>query len=203
VRSHRKERRASSRLRLIMFVGMAALAAAAPVHSQTQSGQQTGSQGLSGRPAMPGGEQIVMLIRTSLLSLNDAFITGNYTVFRDLLAPTVRDGNTAARISQVYAPFAAKGIDLAGVAILAPNLTEPPAIDQGNRLIVKGVFPGNPSPLIFALTMEPVAGRWRVRDLAIDVGSGNAQNGGAWAPKAPDQNGGAREEHDPKKVKKK
>ena len=36
---------------------------------------------------MPDAEKIVLLLRTSILTLNDALQTGNFTVLRDMGAP--------------------------------------------------------------------------------------------------------------------
>jgi hypothetical protein len=36
---------------------------------------------------MPDAEKIVLLVRTTLITLNDALQTGNFTVLRDIGAP--------------------------------------------------------------------------------------------------------------------
>src|SRR5215468_9312136 len=51
---------------------------------------------------LPGAEAVVILIRTTLLSLNDAMRTGNYTVFRDLASPSFREANSAGRLYQIF-----------------------------------------------------------------------------------------------------
>ena len=50
---------------------------------------------------MPDAEKIVLLLRTTLITLNDALQTGNFTVLRDMGAPGFRDANTAARLGAV------------------------------------------------------------------------------------------------------
>ena len=57
---------------------------------------------------MPDAEKIVLLLRTSILTLNDALQTGNFTVLRDMGAPGFRDANTAARLSQSFSDLASK-----------------------------------------------------------------------------------------------
>jgi hypothetical protein len=37
---------------------------------------------------MPEAEKVVLLLRTTLLTLNDALQTGNFTVLRDVSAPS-------------------------------------------------------------------------------------------------------------------
>jgi hypothetical protein len=65
---------------------------------------------------MPDAEKIVLLLRTSILTLNDALQTGNFTVLRDMGAPGFRDANTAARLSQSFSDLASKNIDLSPVS---------------------------------------------------------------------------------------
>src|SRR5215469_9104144 len=96
---------------------------------------------------LPGAESVVILIRTTLLSLNDAMRTGNYTVLRDLASPSFREANSAGRLYQIFSDLTAKHIDLTMVAILGPQLSQMPSIDQNKRLHISGYFAGNPTQL--------------------------------------------------------
>jgi hypothetical protein len=116
---------------------------------------------------LPSAETIVILIRTTLLSLNDAMRTGNYTVLRDVASPSFREANTAGRLYQIFADVAAKNIDLAAVAILGPQLQQAPSIDQNKHLHISGYFAGNPIQLNFDLIFEPVNGQWRLFGLSV------------------------------------
>lgn len=119
-------------------------------------------------PSMPDAEGIVLLIRTTLITLNDAVQTGNFTVLRDRGAPGFRDANSAARLGVVFASLARRGVDLAAVSILAPQLDQTPAIDPKSHLLrIKGHFPGKPVRIDFDLLFQPVAGRWRVFGLSV------------------------------------
>jgi hypothetical protein len=129
---------------------------------------------------MPSGEQIVLLIRTSLLTLNDALKTGNFTVLRDIGAPGFREANTAARLSDTFANLRTQGVDLSAVAVLAPQIVQAPTLQANNMLHVKGFFPGQPVQINFELLFVPTAGQWRLFGLAAAAVPSN----GAGAPKA-------------------
>ena len=117
---------------------------------------------------MPNAERIVVLIRTTLLTLNDALQTGNFTVLRDVSAPAFRDANSAARLGALFGNLAERGIDLSAVAILAPQLGQAPAIDpQTGMLQIKGTFPGQPVRIDFHLIFQPVEVRWRLFGLSV------------------------------------
>ena len=118
--------------------------------------------------AMPDAEKIVLLTRTSLLTLNDALHTGNFTVLRDMAAPGFRDANSAARLSAIFASLAEKGVDLTAVAVLTPQLSEPPVLDEKAGMVrIKGHFPGQPARINFELIYQAVAGRWRLFGLSV------------------------------------
>lgn len=118
--------------------------------------------------AMPDAENILILVRTSLLTLNDALATGNYTVLRDLGAPSFREANTAARLGDIFSGLANQGVNLVRVATAAPQLAEAPAIDPTtNVLTIRGWFPAPPLQLNFALQFQPVGGRWRLLGISV------------------------------------
>jgi hypothetical protein len=117
---------------------------------------------------IPSADVIVILIRSTLLSLNDALRTGNYTVLRDLAAPSFREANNAGRLHQVFSGLSAQRIDLSAVAILAPKLPLSPSIDQDKRLHIAGYFPGEPVQLNFELVFEAVARQWRLFSISVN-----------------------------------
>ncbi len=123
----------------------------------------------SPRVAMPDGDRIVLLIRTAMLSLNDALKTGNYTVLRDIGGPTFREYNSAARLSQLFSGLGAQGVDLSMVAVMEPLFTETPALDARNTLRLRGYFPGKPVQINFDILYEPAGGHWRLFGLSVNA----------------------------------
>ena len=119
------------------------------------------------RLPVPPAENLVLLIRLSLLTLNDALQTGNYTVLRDRAGPSFQRGNTAAALSRVFAKLEAQGIDLAGVAIMTPQLSAAEVGGVEQRLHVRGNFPGQPTQIDFDLTYEPSDGHWKLYGLSV------------------------------------
>lgn len=119
-------------------------------------------------PVLPDPDKIVLLIRTSLLTVNDAVQTGNFTVLRDKAAPSFRDGTTSVSLAKSLESLAQQRIDLSAVAIIAPQLTEFPLLDAERRLKLNGYFPGQPVGIAFDLTFEAVQGNWRL--FALNIG---------------------------------
>ena len=100
----------------------------------------------------------MLLIRLSLLTLNDAVQSGNYTVLRDRGGPSFRQANSAAGLSRIFAGLEAQRPDLAAVAIMTPQLTAAEIVGPGQRLHVTGYFPGTVPQIGFDLTYEPATG---------------------------------------------
>jgi hypothetical protein len=122
---------------------------------------------------VPPAEKLVLLIRLSLLTLNDAVQSGNYTVLRDRGGPSFRQANSAASLSRVFANLEAQRPDLAAVAIMAPQLTAAEIVGPEQRLHVTGHFPSPTLQIGFDLTYEPADGQWQL--FGISVGAAPAQ----------------------------
>ncbi len=112
-------------------------------------------------------EQTLYLIRSSLLTLNDANRSGNYTVLRDLATPDFQARNTAADLAQIFTDLRRRNFDLYGAALLAPQLTAAPALDAEKRLRLTGIFPTRPQRINFDLSFQVVGEQWRLFRIAI------------------------------------
>lgn len=120
-------------------------------------------------PKVPQPETLLVLIRTSLVALNQAVHTGNFTVLRDLAAPAFRSANSPAQLGVIFAALRNRNIDLSPAVAVTPKLTEPPQITQEHLLRLVGHFPTKPSQIRFQLLFQPVHGRWRLYGMAVDA----------------------------------
>ena len=119
--------------------------------------------------SMPGDNQILLLIRTALLTLNDALQTGNFTVLRDVAAPGFREVNTASKLGQAFSYLHSQGVELSAVAVMTPKLDPKPVLNKkNNTLRIKGVFPGKPVGIGFDLIYQVVNGRWRLFGISVN-----------------------------------
>ena len=122
------------------------------------------------KPANIDRNGVLMLIRSSLLALDQANKTGNYTVLRDLGSPGFQAGNTAARLSEIFAPQRNGKLDLSGVAVIDPQLTVLPEIEANGMMRLAGFFPSMPSQVNFELIFAPVDGQWRLFGMGVNLG---------------------------------
>jgi len=112
-------------------------------------------------------EQALYLIRSTLLTLNDANRTGNYTVLRDLASPDFQAKNTAADLSDSFADLRRRHFDLFSVALAAPQLATAPALDGNGMLRLTGFFPTRPLQINFDLLFQNAGGQWRLFGISV------------------------------------
>lgn len=120
------------------------------------------------QPQFPvGAEQALYLIRSTLLTLNDANRSGNYSVLRDLAAPDFQARNTAADLALGFSDLRRRNFDLFSVALAAPQLSTPPHLDPNKMLRLTGFFPTRPLQINFDLTFQNVSGHWRPYGISV------------------------------------
>lgn len=124
------------------------------------------------RPASIDRNGVVILIRATLLAVHQANVTGNYTVLRDLGAPSFRDVNSAARLAEIFASLRNQKLDLSGVLVLDPQLTVLPEVNSAGLMHMAGFFPSAPLQVNFDLIFAPVAGLWEVFGISVNIGQG-------------------------------
>ncbi len=134
----------------------------------------------SQKPAaeQPLQTQTQYLVRTTLLALNNANQTGNYTVLRDLAAPSFRERNSAADLAQVFGELRRAKLDLSMAALLMPEIEGPPSLDADRRLRLKGSYATQPNRVVFDILYEAVAGEWQLYGLSISTRPTRAAAGG-------------------------
>lgn len=111
--------------------------------------------------------QALYLIRSTLLTLNDANRSGNYSVLRDLAAPDFRARNTAADLAAIFADLRARKFDLFAVAIEAPQLAAAPSIGNDRMLRLRGHFPTHPLQIHFDLLFQDIGGQWLLFGISV------------------------------------
>jgi hypothetical protein len=142
-----------------------ALTAPAPAPAQTTNAAPAA-------PAeAPDRFEAARLVWSTLIAIDHANRTGNYTVLRDLGAPSFRRANDPARLAQIFAKVRRDNLGIGRVVLSAPVYDEPPRILDNGLYQVKGVFPGRPNGVAFELLFQDVKGEWRLF--------------GVWVAKAP------------------
>jgi hypothetical protein len=115
----------------------------------------------------PFGQEV--LIKTSLLTLNDANVTGNYTVLHAKLAKPLREQFSPDKLKQAFKEFADKKIDWEVVAAKPPIAVKDAQIDDKGVLHLSGFFDASNSHVTYDLDFVPSEGEWKAIKLNVDV----------------------------------
>jgi hypothetical protein len=123
------------------------------------------------RPAaaqkLPTQEMQELLIKTTLLTFNDANVTGIYEVLHAKLSKPFRDQFPPERLKEGFKVFHEKHIDIDIIAIKTPVASEESKIDEKGILHLQGYFEVGPSRVIYQLGYIMSDGEWK--PIAINV----------------------------------
>jgi hypothetical protein len=120
---------------------------------------------------VPSERALEVLVKTSLLSFNDANITGNYAVLHDKLSKPFRQEYPPEKLKEAFKEFSEKNIDIELIAALKPTYEPLPSIDSEGKLMVKGYFPTEPIRVNFNLAFIPSDGEWKLIRLNVKLGA--------------------------------
>jgi len=110
-----------------------------------------------------------ILIKTSILTLNDAILSGNFAVLHAKLAKPFREQFDPDRLKQAFQSFAEKKIDMAAVAAASPVVTDDAQIDDRGALLLRGRFDVDRSRLVYEFDFLPSEGEWKPINLHVSV----------------------------------
>jgi len=116
---------------------------------------------------VPGAELQEVLIKTSLLSFNDANVTGNYAVLHAKVSKPFRDQFPPDKLTEIFKEFRDKHIDFDIIAAKKPINAEEPKVSDNGVLSIKGYFDTTPSRVNYDLAFVLSDGEWKL--IKIDV----------------------------------
>jgi hypothetical protein len=120
---------------------------------------------------VPSDRALEALVKVSLLTFNDANVTGNYAVLHAKLSKPFREQFPPERLKEVFKDFNKKNIDFDIIAAMTPTYDPKPSVDGDGKLIVKGTFPTEPSRLAFELDFIPSDAEWKLIRINVKLGS--------------------------------
>ena len=119
---------------------------------------------------VPSERGLEALVKATLLTFNDANVTGNYEVFHAKLSKPFREQFPVERLARRFQEFNKKHVDFDIVAALKPSYDPAPKVDDDGKLLVKGYFPTEPLQVHFNLEFIPSDGEWKLIGINVKVG---------------------------------
>jgi hypothetical protein len=109
---------------------------------------------------------VVVLVRTTLVAVHQANVTGNYTVLHEIGAPDFVAKNSAADLSATFGSLRALRLDLSRAVILDPQITRA-ELTADKKLYIVGALALQPVPITFEMLFQAVEGISRLYGLSI------------------------------------
>lgn len=101
------------------------------------------------------------LVKTTLVALNQANLTGNYTVLRDLGTPSFQQEYKAVQLGEEFEALRQLNLDFGAIVEFTPEFTQVPFIDARGRMHLKGFFAVSEQVQIhFNLVFEATENEW-------------------------------------------
>jgi hypothetical protein len=119
------------------------------------------------KPPDPAQQEV--LIKTTLLTFNDANVTQNYNVLHAKLSKQFRDQFPPERLKEVFKPFVEQKIDIDIIAAKTPIPAKDAAVDDRGVLSLAGRFDTTPSNVIYDLAYVMSDGEWKPIKINVNV----------------------------------
>lgn len=113
--------------------------------------------------------RVALLIKSTLMALNHANYTGNYTVLRDLGTSSFQQSFSAAGLTDSFKKLRDRRLNLNPVLLKRPVLTRDITINENGTMILEGYMPTDPLSIRFKIYFQHVQKNWRLAGLAVDT----------------------------------
>jgi hypothetical protein len=102
-----------------------------------------------------------VLVKATLLTFNDANVTGNYTVLHAKLSKPFRDQFSPEKLKEAFKIFHEKRIDFDLIAAKSPIPRQPARVNDNGVLMLYGHFDTSPSQVHYELEFIMSDGEWK------------------------------------------
>jgi hypothetical protein len=124
---------------------------------------------VAGLPPAVDRDRMAILVKSTIMAIQQANQTGNYSVLRDLGTPAFRDRFDQARLTAIFARLRNSQVDLSAILMMPPKLSKEPQLTPSNELRLLGEFSTQALQIRYALAFVWTGDRWRLEGLAIDT----------------------------------
>ena len=147
---------------LALMLGVSALA---PTSASAQQALTT--QPPQSVVPVPGQMELSKMVWSTILAVDHANKSGNYSVLRDMSSQGFQILNNSANLGQVFAGLRADRVDLSNALLVAPSYLQAPLMVDTNVLQVNGVFQIRPVAIYFDFYYIWEQGVWKLHGIDL------------------------------------
>ncbi|WP_137388144.1 hypothetical protein [Rhodoligotrophos defluvii] len=126
------------------------------------------ASGLDQPQRPPASGEILALIRATLIAVDQANRTGNYTVLRQLASQHFQDANSAEQLAEIFKGWRLSGMNLTALTNSPISFSRAPVVDRKGRLSLAGTLTGQTVQVSFELAFNYEADRgWALYEIKL------------------------------------
>jgi len=152
----------------LAVLGSSMLIPSCRTHAQEKSPNSSAAPPGAPTLSVPAPEALLLLVRTTMIAIDQANKTGNYAVLRAIGGPGLR-AYSVAQLAKTFEPLRSNKIDLTPATVVTPELVEPPVISAGGLLTLAGSFPTAPMQIQFRFVYQAARGYWKPFGLSVSM----------------------------------
>ncbi len=118
---------------------------------------------------IPSDDEQDVLIRTTLMTFNDANMTGNYAVLLAKSSKQFQTQITAEKLAAAFEPFRANELFFESVVDAHRDSQEKPVIDQEGALVLTGVLKSDDMQVKYRLRFVQNGKIWKLLGINVDA----------------------------------
>ena len=116
---------------------------------------------------IPSEEAQEAVIKSSLMTFNDANLSGNYSVLNALGSKPFRESLSADKLKDAFKGFRDKEIDLSAIVLAEPKSTKPTKIDSDGVMYTEGYFDTPKMRVNYSLKHLLSDGKWKLLGITV------------------------------------
>lgn len=118
---------------------------------------------------LPSDDEQDVLVRTTLMTFNDANMTGNYAVLLAKASRQFQSQITAEKLMTAFAPFRTNELFFEGAVSAHCDSSEKPTIDQQGALVLAGVLKSDDMQVKYRLRFVQNGKAWKLLGINVDA----------------------------------
>ena len=117
---------------------------------------------------VPTDEEQEILVKTTLMTFNDANLTGNYSVLRDKASKPFREQLSVQKLGDAFKSFQDKKVNLESIIAADMDAGNKATIDADGVLNLKGKFKDDEKRIRFDLKFVYDGGAWKLVGINVN-----------------------------------
>ncbi len=116
---------------------------------------------------VPDETVLARLAWTTMIALDNANRTGDYSVLRALGTPDFQSRNSEEDLTRIFAALRDNRVDVGKAVLVSPTWLLDPGIASDGTLRLRGGFEYRPKAIRFDILFRNIDGGWRILALSV------------------------------------